>query len=371
MALGAVVGCSKVPAAAPAPTNDATVTSEAAQPDAAGLPPVTAPRGPLDVYDHTRAGQLSPKVDGVPSRVYVPNSESNTVDVIDPATFTVVSSFPVGKLPQHVTPAWDLSTLYVDNDKGNSLTPIDPRTGQTAPPIPVEDPYNLYFTPDGTRAVVVAEAQRRLDFRDPRTWVVIKSLPVPCKGVDHADFTADGQTMIVSCEFSGQLLEIDVASMSVRRTLKLGGVPQDVKLSPDGLVVYVANGTDGVEIVDPVTFQRTGHLATGRMAHGLYVSRDSSVMYVSNRGEGSVSVVDLASRTVRATWRIGGSPDMGGVSADGTQLWLTGRYNAEVYVIDTGSGQLLHTIKVGKGPHGLSIFPQPGRYSIGHTGVFR
>src|SRR5204862_3874837 len=73
------------------------------------------------IYAHTGAGDLSPAVNGVPSRVYVPNSESNTVDVIDPTTFQVVGHFAVGRVPQHVAPAWDLRTLYVDNDRGNSL----------------------------------------------------------------------------------------------------------------------------------------------------------------------------------------------------------------------------------------------------------
>ena len=62
---------------------------------------------------------------------------------------------------------------------------------------------------------------------------------------------------------------------------------------------------------------------------------------------------------------------MGGVSADGKTLWLSGRYNSEVYAIDTRDGKLLARIPVGKGPHGLCVYPQPGRYSLGHTGVFR
>jgi streptogramin lyase len=83
--------------------------------------------------------------------------------------------------------------------------------------------------------------------------------------------------------------------------------------------------------------------------------------------------VSFTSRKVVATWRLpgGGSPDMGGVSADGKLLWLAGRYHDEVYAIDTRSGQLRARIPVGHGPHGLCVYPQPGRYSLGHTGVFR
>jgi YVTN family beta-propeller protein len=334
---------------------------------------LSAPLDPSrDVYARTHAGDFNPVVVPMPERVYVPNSASNTVDVIDPLTFHVVDHFDVGKQPQHVTPSWDLSTLYVDNTRGNTLTPIDPRTGKPGAPIPVDDPYNLYFTPDGSHAVVVAEERRRLDFRDPHTWQLVKSVAVPYAGIDHADFTADGRTMVISCEFSGWLVRVDVARMELIDALQLGGSPIDVKLSPDGTAFYVANQSrNGVSVVDAATFREVRFIPTGEGAHGLYPSRDGRELYVSNRKAGTISVLDFRAGDVVATWHIGGSPDMGGVSSDGTQLWLSGRYNRSVYVVDTSTGRLLHTIDVGDGPHGLSLFPQPGRFSLGHTGVYR
>ena len=154
--------------------------------------------------------------------------------------------FPVGRLPQHVTPSWDLRRLWVANDESNTLTPIDPATGHVGRPVPVADPYNPYFTPDGRRAIVVAERLGRLDFHEPRSMRPRHALAVPCPGVDHLDFSADGRV-----------------------------------------------------------------------------------------------------------------------------LWLSGRYHAEVYAIDTRSGRLLARVRVGRGSHGLCVYPQPGRYSLGHTGVFR
>jgi YVTN family beta-propeller protein len=329
-----------------------------------------------DVYAADRPNQLSPEVRGFRSFVYVPNSMSNTVDVIDPAISKVVDHFAVGTLPQHVVPSWDLKTLWVTNDLGNSLTPIDPATGKPGPPVPVEDPYNMYFTPDGRFALVVAEKLQRLDFRDAHTMRLVHSLPVACRGVDHLDFSADGTYLVASCEFAGSLIKVDLASQAVVADLKLraGGMPQDVKLSPDGNTFYVADQVaGGVYLIDAASFQVGSFLPTGKGAHGLYVSRDSKILYVSNRREGSVSLVDLAKQKVVDTWRIpgGGSPDMGGLSADGKVLWLAGRYNAVVYAIDTDNGHLLAKIPVGRGPHGLCVYPQPGRYSLGHTGVFR
>jgi YVTN family beta-propeller protein len=151
-------------------------------------------------------------------------------------------------------------------------------------------------------------------------------------------------------------------------------MPQDVRISPDGKVFYVADmAANGVHVIDGDRFVSVGFIPTGRGAHGLYFSRDSKLLYCSNRGEGSISVINVAERKVIKNWLIpgGGSPDMGGVSADGKVLWLSGRYNSEVYAFDTTSGRLLARIRVGKGPHGLCVYPQPGRYSLGHTGILR
>ncbi|MDF3302419.1 beta-propeller fold lactonase family protein [Streptomyces tropicalis] len=339
-----------------------------------GMPPVL---DPSDVYSADRPGQLSPVVKDFPSRVYVPNTISNTVTVIDPATYKIIETIPVGRQPQHVVPSWDLKTLWVNNDLGNSLTPIDPRTGRAGKPVDVHDPYNLYFTPDGKYAVVMASADRRLVFRDAHSMKVVKSVPVDCYGVNHADFSTDGRYFIVSCEFSGELLKVDTAQMKVVGQQKLpyhGAMPQDVKMSPDGKRFYIADMVaDGMWIVDGATFGKPVFLPTGKGAHGLYVSRDSRVMYVSNRGEGTISLFDFAHDKLVGKWHLpgGGSPDMGGVSADGKVLWLSGRYNSEVYAIDTRTGRELARIKVGRGPHGLAVYPQPGRYSLGHTGIFR
>ncbi len=345
---------------------------------------------------------LAPAARSARDLVYVPNTQSNTVDVIDPATYRVIDHFAVPKVPQHIVPSWDLKTLWVNESTGDRLTPIDPATGKPGTPVRVDDPYNLYFAPDGSYAMVMAERLHRIDFRNPHTMALTHSLNVPCDGVNHADFTADLSTFVASCEFSGTLLVVPEDGSHVAKAIDLNAIatpdepshdqamkmgpaskglaatansmPQDVRLTPDGKYFLIADMVrNGVWILDAKTFVMRGFLPTGQGAHGIYPSRDASVLYVSNRDEGSISVVDATTLTVRTTWKLpgGGSPDMGGVSADGSQLWLSGRYNGVVYVIDTRTGALLHTIKVGNGPHGLCVWPQPGRYSLGHTGNMR
>ena len=340
-----------------------------------GVPPLI---NPANVYAADTAGNLSPTVRNDPSLVYVPNSLSNTVDVIDPATYKIIRHFKVARRPQHVVPSYDLKTLYVASDLGNGLRPVDPMTGRpSGPTIPVADPYNLYFTPDGRYAITVAELIKHLDFRDPHTMALIKAVPVPtCPGVDHADFSADGRYMYVSCEYLGAMIKLDLTQLKVIATLSLKpkpASPQDVKLSPDGTLLYTADqDRGGIWVIDPKQFKKIGFIRTGAGAHGLYPSRDAKLLYVSNRTAGTISVVSFATSRVVKTWNLGpSSPDMGGVSDDGRTLWLSGRYNAEVYAIDTQTGKVRARIAVGKGPHGICVWPQPGRYSLGHTGILR
>ncbi len=352
-----------------------------------GMPPVV---DAANLYSEQTAGKLSDAVKGALERVYVPHVQSNDVYVIDLATFKVVDRFKVGFNPQHVVPSWDLKTLWVTNNAegrtDGSLTPIDPATGKPGKPVPVDDPYNMYFSPDGKSAIVVAEALKRLDFRDPATMKLQYSIRTPgCAGVNHADFAIDGTYAIFTCEFSGGLAKVDLVNRKVVGYLKLskGGMPQDIRISPDGKVFYVADmHADGIFMFDGASFKEVGFVETGKGTHGLYPSRDGTKLYVANRGShkihgakagpGSVSVVDFATRKVEATWLVpgGGSPDMGNVSADGKWLWLSGRYDNVVYAFDTVTGEA-KVIPVGREPHGLAVWPQPGRYSLGHTGNMR
>ncbi|MFO1310568.1 MAG: YncE family protein [Burkholderiales bacterium] len=374
-----------------------------------GMPPVP---DASNLYSETAAGKIRPELANDLPRVYVPHIQSNDVYVIDPATFTVVGKLKAGLNPQHVVPSWDLRTLWVANNAENtnkgSLMPIDPATGKIGKAIPVDDPYNMYFTPDGKSAIVVAEAMKRLDFRDPKTMQMQYSIDVPkCGGINHADFSIDGRYAVFTCEFSGTVAKIDLVERKVlgyTQVIQPGrptqvvkgpdgrdelicttwkGMPQDVRASPDGKLFYVADMmADGVHVVDLATFKQVGFIETGKGTHGLYPSRDGTKLYVANRGsnkihgppkgKGSVSVIDFATQKMVANWPIpgGGSPDMGNVSADGKWLWLSGRYDNVVYAFDTTSGEV-KSIPVGKEPHGLTVWPQPGRYSLGHTGNLR
>jgi YVTN family beta-propeller protein len=136
--------------------------------------------------------------------------------------------------------------------------------------------------------------------------------------------------------------------------------------------MFIADqGVHGVFVVDPDAWKMIEFIPTGRGAHGILLSHDETKLYVSNRLEGSIAVMDIATRKVVAKWSTGGSPDMGQLSPDGSQLWISNRYHASVMVVDTATGQVVARIRTEVGPHGITYFPTSrGTRSVGHNGVY-
>lgn len=343
----------------------------------AGMPPIMDPN---NIYAADTPNNLSDVVKKMPELVYVPNLRSSSVTVIDPKTYKVIKTLKMHTGPQHVVPSWDLKTLWVNDNSGNYLTPINPMTATAGKDIYVHDPYNLYFTPNGKYAIVMAEADKEIVFRDPHTMAIKKVVKVPCQGVNHADWSADGTYFIATCEFSGLILKLDTVKMLITAKALLpqkgsmSPMPQDIKISPNGKTFYIADmASNGLWVMPANKFGKFTFIKTGRGTHGLYITRDAKTLLITNRGEGTISVLRFSDNKLIAKWKIpgGGSPDMGNISADGKFFWVSGRYDDVVYVFNIQKGAYVTQIKVGKEPHGLTIWPQPGRYSLGHTGILR
>jgi YVTN family beta-propeller protein len=335
---------------------------------------MNVPASVSNVYASTIAGVVPARLAGLRPLVYVPNSGAKSVQVVDPNTLKVIAKFAVGSIPHHVFPSWDMSTMYVGNTASNSLTQIDRATHKPVRTISVPDPYNLYWPwAGGLKAMVVAERFNRIDFRDPATFKLIKSVSIPWRGIDHGDFAADGRYWLGSTEFTGTVVKIDVVAMKLVDSLQVGGQPIDMRLSPDGTMMFVANQgkMGGVHVVDPDRMKIVKFIKTGRGAHGLQISRDTTKLYVGNRRGASISVIDIATLRVVQTWKVGGSPDMMQLNWPGTRLWVSNRFNASVSVVDTKTGTVIKVIPAGREAHGLTFFPAPGERNTGHNGVYR
>ncbi len=344
----------------------------------ASRPPVVDQRGglpdaPRDVYAATRAGMLAAVVRRLPLRVYVPDTDGGRVEVIDATTHRLVRRIPAGRMPQQVVPSWDLKKLWVTEADG--LMPINARTGAAGRTVKADGPSDLYFSADGRQAFVPLAHQARIEVRDPHTLRSRSTIHVPCHGLTRGDFSANGATLVIGCRTSARLERVDVKRHRVTATLRLpaGARPKDVRLSPDGTTFYVADAHHGgVWLVDAPRFRTTGFIPTGRGTHGLYPSRDSTTLYVANSGERTVSLISFAARRLIGDWRVPAAPDMGGVSADGATLWLSAHDADEIFAVSTATGRVTGgIIPAGSGPHGVTVYPQPGRFSLGHTGLYR
>ncbi len=332
------------------------------------------------MYAATAIQELAPAVAQLSPRVYVPDEHKGDVVVIDPATLKIVRRYATGIYPEHVTPDWDLSRLYVSNMSSGYVSVIDQATAKlTGEKISAPVPYDIYFTPDGAKAVVVNDyispaliKLNGLNFYDRQPFTFLKFVEIPWPGADDLDFSADGSFLMVSCEYSGRVARVSTASMKVTGSVVVRSLPRDVRLSPDGRLFFVTNeGRAGVSVIDPVKMREVAFIPTGRGAHGIEYSRDLTKMYVSNRAAGTISVVDLATYKVTKTWREGRSPDEMSLSLDGSQLWVSDRYAGGVTVIDTRTGAVIARIATGSNPHGILYWPQPGLHSTGQNGNMR
>lgn len=328
------------------------------------------PAAPADVYAATQPGMLGPVALRLPPRIYVPVSAG--IDVIDPRTSIVVGQIPVGTAPRRVVPSWDLRTLWVTERDG--LVPINARTGARGRVVPIAASADLYFSVDGREALVLDARRGRIEIRDPHTMRARAAVRVPCAGLTHADLSADGSTLVAGCSGAPRLARVDLVRHRLTGTLTLpaGSRPQDVRLSPDGATFYVADsGHGGVWLIDALGFHPAGFVRTGRGARGLYLGRDSGELYVTNGGERSVSVIALRRHRVVHRWPLPAAPGAGGISPDGRLLWLSARHADLVFAVSTRTGRTIHRVPAGPGPRDLCVHPQPGRFSLGHNGVYR
>ncbi len=354
-----------------------------------GMPPVP---DPTNLYSEQTAGKVAAVGRERPAARLRSAHQANDVYVIDPATLKVIDKFKVGLNPHHIVPSWDMKTLWVANTaeeheerQRDADRPEDRQGRQGGSRSRIRTTCTSRRTASSRSSSPKPTSASTSAIR--RRWRCSIKLDLPdCAGVNHADFSIDGHYAIFTCEFAKSLVKIDFVERKVLGYLKLsrGGMPQDIRISPDGKRFYVADMmADGIFVIDGESFKEIDFIKTGKGTHGLYPSRDGKKLYVANRGSNKIhgtregpgtvsrSSTSRPARSKRTGWfQGGGSPDMGNVTADGKQLWLSARYDNVVYVFDTTTGEV-KSIPVGKEPHGLTVWPQPGRYSLGHTGNMR
>ena len=283
------------------------------------------------------------------------NSDDDSLSVIDTESYKETARTHIGRQPHHLTVSPDGQTLILAMAGGNELVFIDRPTGAIRQRVEVSDPYQVGFSPDAKWFVTTSLRLDRVDIYNAATYQLVYRLPAS-KTPSHIGFSPDSGTAYVTLQGSDQLIAIDVASGKSKWVVPVGRQPAGVFVRPSGTVLVGIMGSDHIAEVDPKDGNIIRRIKTDRGAHNFLLSPDRKTLYVTNRVAGTISALNADTLDVTATLPAPGGPDDMALSADGQELWVTGRWRASVNVIDRASGTLKAQIPVGRSPHGIFVY---------------
>ncbi|MHA7680909.1 YVTN family beta-propeller repeat protein [Cupriavidus sp. YAF13] len=289
--------------------------------------------------------------------VVVLNSGDATVTLIDKDTQKVLETFPVGKEPHHLIATPDDKSLIVANAVGNDLVFLDPVTGKVQQRVAnIDDPYQIGFSPDQKWFLTTGNRLDRVDvYRwDGKALKIAKQLPL-AKTPSHIAFTADSRVAFVTLQDSNEVVAIDLPTQTVMWRMNAGSAPAGVWVTPDQKYLLVGmTGADYVAVIDWHTRTVVKQIQTGKGAHNFRAVGDKRHLFLSNRVSGTISIVDQQTLTkVGDITGLPAGPDDMELTADGKTLWVSFRWARSVGLIDVASRKLVKTIRVGRSPHGI------------------
>jgi YVTN family beta-propeller protein len=280
---------------------------------------------------------------------FVINSNDASVSVLDVDTHRELRRIPVLREPHHMALTPDHRSLAIGDTNGNALFLLDPRTGDVQRQVTMSDPYQVEFSPDGTLLAVTGLARNQIDLYDAKSFALLHRIPASAMP-SHINFSPDSSTVFVSLQQTDSVVAIATRTGAVIWKNKIGHVPAGVLWNNGELLVGLM-GQGEIAAVDPGDGHVLRLVPTGRGAHVLFVSPDRSVIYATNRVDGTISVLDPKTLAVVRTLHVPGGPDDIDFAPDG-KLWATLRWRQAVAVIDPVSGSV-ETIPVGRSPHGI------------------
>ncbi len=292
------------------------------------------------------------------------NSNDDDMSLIDTATYEVVRRVPIGKEPHHLIATPDDRTLILANAAGNDLVLVDPVTAEIRRRISrIPDPYQLGFSPDGRWFVTAANRLDRVDIYryENGDFKPVARIPLP-KTPSHLAFSRDSQMVYVTLQESHQAAAIALATQTVHWLAATGRQPAGVWLTPDQKHLLIGiTGEDFVEVLSAADGRSLKRIPTGKGAHNFLPKGDGRHVFLSNRAENTISVIDMTALAVVDTIAVPGGPDDMELKRDGTELWVASRWINRISVIDLATKKLKRSIKVGRSPHGLYFHSHAAR----------
>jgi YVTN family beta-propeller protein len=310
-------------------------------------------------------GLLGASVPADASSLYVTNTKSNSVSVIDTTTLEVVSTIALGAgKPNRIVFHPDGKLAWVVFDKSHDLGVIDAEARKLVRRLKIGgNPYNLAFTPDGRYLYVLDWSSDTsndevimYDLRAEKIEGRVEVSTWPAHGV----FSRDGRLFYVSGESAGDVTVIDTAKREiVGRIVHGGGDAMGLALRADGKLLYAAAGENKAVLkIDTATSKVIGTIPVGGIVHESTLTLDGKFLYVTLRKANKVVVVRTEDDKIVATIPQRAYPDLVTMEPTGRYALVTNRYADAVSVIDLKTHAQVRLIAVGKAPHGMAIRPK-------------
>ncbi len=280
---------------------------------------------------------------------FVINSNDASVSLLDVASHREVQRIPLLREPHHMALTPDLRSLVIGDTAGNTLFFLDPHTGAVQRQVTISDPYQFQYSPDGRLLTVAGLARAQIDIYDAASLkllhrIAARSLP------SHMNYAPDSSEVFVSLQGSDRLMAIETATGRVIWNSRVGRTPAGVLWNRGHLLVGLM-GEAHFAVVDPVDGHVERLIPTGRGAHTMFMTHDQTLIYATNRVDGTLSVLDPVSLAVVRTIRVPGGPDDLDFAPDG-KIWAALRFAQSVAVLDPATGAI-ERIAVGRSPHGI------------------
>jgi DNA-binding beta-propeller fold protein YncE len=299
--------------------------------------------------------------DSVKRTAIVLNSGEASVSLIDMDKKAVYKTFPIGKEPHHLMITPDQKSVLVANAAGNDVVFLDPKTGDLQSRLPnIVDPYHIGYSPNKKWFVAAGNRLDRIDIyaannQELKLVKIVKAAKTP----SHIAFTRDSKLTFVTLQDSNELIAIDLATQAIVWRMPIGKMPAGVWMTPGEKYLLIGlTGSDLVQVVDWKQQKIVKEIKTGKGAHNFRPVGDKRHIFLTNRVDSTISIIDMDKLEKVADIKgLPSGPDCMDVTADGKELWVTFRFAKKVGIIDIASRTLVTTIPVGKSPHGIFFYP--------------
>ena len=320
-------------------------------------------------------------------KVYVANEGTDTVSVLDAASFKTLASVRVGKMPHNVQVSPDGKRVWVTNNgepaqaagapahegmaKGEhdamaapgAVWVIDAGTDAVVAKVAVGmHPAHVVVSPDGRLAYVTNGGDNSVSVIDTAAQRLVATIPVG-QFPHGLRISPDGMQVYVANLKGGTVSVIDTASQKEVTQVPAGKGPAQVGFTPDGRLAFVSlSEENAVAMIDPATRKVIRKVAVGSVPIQLYATPDSRTLLVANQGTrkkpgSTVSLIDLESFKVAKTVVTGAGAHGVVVDREGRYAYVTNTYANTVSMLDVKNRKVVTTVRVGKGPNGISVTP--------------